>query len=76
MTFRFRLGGNGRLEVRGKPVGPATGKAYLRNGTYIVEADRLISPELNEGRPVRVVYKDGQLLLTIDETLALQLRRK
>jgi hypothetical protein len=74
LRFTFRID-DGRFEVTGAPVTPSGGEAY-RRGPYRLEGDRLVTPALNEGRPVRVRLSDGRLLLRIDEGLAFRLRRE
>jgi hypothetical protein len=76
MTFTFRLAADGSLEIRGQPDAKGAGKEYLRSGKYSFEGDRLISAAIKGGRPARVGLEDGQLILTIDETLAFRLRRE
>jgi hypothetical protein len=75
MSFVFRLEANGHLEVVGTPVGRG-GEEFRRSGPYRLEGDRLVSPALNEGRPIQVALHDGWVTLTIDETLSLRLRRE
>jgi hypothetical protein len=74
MTFVFRLEGDGYLEVTGTPVGRG-GEKFLRYGPYRLEGDRLVSPALNEGRPIQVALQNGGVTLTIDEMLSFRLRR-
>ena len=74
MTFVFRLEADGSLEVVGTPVG--RGEEFRRSGPYRLEGGRLVSPALNEGRPIQVALHDGGVTLTIDEALSLRLRRE
>ncbi len=76
MTFTFRLAADGNLNIRGQPDAKSGGEEYFRSGRYSLEGDRLLSPVINGGRPARLGLGNGQLFLTIDETLAFQLRRE
>ena len=75
MSFVFRFGADGRLEVVGTPAAPGGGE-YRRSGPYRAGAARLVSPALNEGQPVQATLHGGRLALTIDETLSFRLRRQ
>jgi hypothetical protein len=74
MSFVFRLETDGYLEVIGTPLGPG-GEEFRRHGPYRLEGGQLVSPELNEGRPIQVALHNGRVTLTIDETLSFRLRR-
>jgi hypothetical protein len=76
LRFSFRIGDDGRFEVTGAPENPPGAEAYRRSGPYRLEGDRLVTPALNEGRPVRVRPSDGRLYLSIGEGLAFRLRRE
>jgi hypothetical protein len=76
MQFRFLLAADGHLEIRGRADATAVGYDYYRSGPYVLEGDQLIASVINEGRPARVRLLEGQLVLTIDETLEFQLRRE
>jgi len=75
MTFSFHIGDDGRMEVTGSPVPPSTGKIYRRSGPYHLEGRQLVTPALNEGKPVEVWLQDGKLALEIDPSLTFRLRR-
>ena len=74
MRFQFHLTTDGHLEIRGKPEG--AGNEYYRSGPFVLEGDQLIASVINAGRPAHVRLRVGDLLLTIDETLAFHLRRQ
>jgi len=76
MSFRFRLAADGNLEISGKSEGTAREIDYHRSGSYSLNGDRLRTSVINEGRPAHVRLREGQLFLTIDETLAFRLRRE
>jgi hypothetical protein len=40
MSFVFRFGNDGHLDINGTPVGAATGEVFSRNGLYRAEDDR------------------------------------
>ncbi len=69
MRFEFRIGGDNRFAVTGTPSNAPDGEVYRRTGPYRLEQDGLITPALNEGRPVHVEIRDGLLILTIDDAL-------
>jgi hypothetical protein len=74
MRFVFRIG-DGRLEIVGNLKDTSVGEEYYRSGAYRLAGDQLISPVINQGQPATLASQDGRLLLTIDETLTLRLRR-
>ncbi len=75
MSFLFRLGADGRLEVLGTSAASGATE-YRRSGPYRVEPGRLVTPTLNDGQPVQVRLHHGRLVLTIEETLSFRLRRE
>jgi hypothetical protein len=76
MAFRFHLAADGQLEIWGKPESTASGTGFHRSGSYIFDGGRLIAGVINEGRPAQIRLHNGELLLTIDETLKFRLRRE
>ena len=74
MTFQFQFTANGDVDIRGKS--STTADEYQRAGSYVLNGDQLIASVINEGSPARVRLRQGDLLLTIDETLAFRLRRE
>ena len=75
MSFEFRFGADGHLEVIGTPAA-AGGGEYRRSGPYRAGEARLVTPALNEGQPIQATLHEGRLTLRIDETLSLRLRRE
>jgi hypothetical protein len=75
MRFQFRIGSDGTLDVIGTPVNGSGAEEFRRRGPYRLEEDRLVSPAVNEGRPVLVRLRSGRLIITIDESLVFELRR-
>ncbi len=75
MTFKFRIGRDGTMDVTGMPANGSGADVFQRSGPYRLDGDRLLSPAVNDGRPVQVRLHAGILVLTIDETLVFQLRR-
>jgi hypothetical protein len=75
MTFEFRIGSDGTMDVIGVPTNDSGGEAFRRTGPYRVDGSQLVSPALNEGLPVHIQLRAGMLFLTIDKSLAFQLRR-
>jgi len=76
MRFEFRIGDDGRIGVTGTPAGAPGGEAYRRDGPYRLEGGRLVTPALNEGRPVRVRRQGDELHLEIDDGPEFRLRRR
>jgi hypothetical protein len=76
MRFVFQIGPDSRFEVTGTPANSHGGEEYRRSGPYRLAGDRLVTPALNEGRPVSVGLRGGQLLLKIDDGLEFRLRRR
>ena len=76
MTFEFRFGEDGRFDVTGTPIVPSSAEAYRRGGPYRLEAGLLVTPALDDGRPVRLRLVGGQLLLEIDDGPAFRLDRR
>jgi hypothetical protein len=76
MRFEFRIGDNRRFDVTGTPLTGPEDYAYRRGGPYRLEGNRLVSPAINEGRPVRVQLANGLLHLRIDDGLEFRLRRQ
>jgi hypothetical protein len=75
MTFRFRLGSDGLLEVIGIPTSGSSADVFRRSGPYRLMGDQLVSPALNKGQPIEVRLHAGVLVLWIEETLVFHLRR-
>jgi hypothetical protein len=75
MTFEFRIGSNGTIEVTGVPADGSLAEVYQRNGSYRLDGEHLTSPVLNEGQPIQVRLQAGILFLSFDESLVFQLRR-
>ena len=76
MRFEFRFGPDGRIDVLGTP-GPNTGAdVYRKSGPYRWDEGQLITPALNEGKPVQVELQVDRLMLRIDERLSFDLRRQ
>ncbi len=63
------------MDVIGTPTNGSGADVFRRSGLYRLDGDRLVSPAVNEGRPVQVRLDGGTLVLTIDETLVFHLRR-
>ncbi len=76
MWFEFRVGEDGSFEVTGTPTAPTTEKVFQRSGPYLLQGNQLVSPAINEGRPVQVGLETGDLVVKIDEELEFRLRRK
>ena len=76
MRFEFRIGDDNRFDVIGTPLTGPEGDAYRRSGPYRLEGNRVVSPAIDEGRPVRVQLENGLLHLKIDAGLEFRLRRK
>lgn len=75
MSFEFRIGSDGVMDVIGRQAYDSAVETFRRSGSYRLEGDLLVSPAVNEGRPVRVRLHSGTLVLMIDEVLRFQLRR-
>jgi hypothetical protein len=75
MTFEFRIGNDGTIEVTGQPVSGSYADVFQRSGSYRLDGEYLSSPVLNEGQPIRVRLQAGVLFLSFDESLMFQLRR-
>jgi hypothetical protein len=75
MRFEFRIGDDSQFDVTATALNAPEGEVYRRSGPYRLEADRLVTPALNDGQPVRVRLSDGLLFLTIGDTLGFRLRR-
>ena len=75
MRFRFRIGSDGTMDVTGTPANGSGADVYRRSGPYRLDGDRLVSPAVNQGRPVQIRLQRGILFLIIDENLVFQLRR-
>jgi hypothetical protein len=75
MTFEFRFGGEGELKVTGSPAKGSGGEVFRRKGPYRLKGEELVSPAINEGQPVQVRLQAGILIVRIDESLVLELRR-
>ncbi len=73
MRFEFRIDNRGGFEVTGTPSNAPEDEQYRRTGTYRLDGDHLITPALNDGRPVHVQLRDGLLILTIDDALEFHL---
>jgi hypothetical protein len=74
MTFQVRIGPE-RLEVTGTPARGSSAEVFRRSGKYHLDGSLLVTPALNEGRPVSVAVRGGRLAVTIDASLSLVLRR-
>lgn len=75
MAFVFRLGDDRNLEVVGTPVTPGA-EEFRRSGKCQFADGWLTTPALNQGQPIRLALTDGELTVTIDESLLLRLRRE
>ena len=76
MRFEFRFGADGRIDVLGT-LGPNTSAdVYRKSGPYRWDEGQLITPALNEGKPVQVELQVDRLMLRIDERLSFDLRRQ
>jgi hypothetical protein len=75
MSFAFCLDMDRNLEVIGTPVTPG-GEEFRRSARYRFADGWLTTPALNQGQPIRLALTDGELTVTIDESLLLKLRRK
>ena len=75
MWFTFHVSEDGFLDVTGTPVGDAMAEVYRLSGAYHFEGNQLVSPAINEGRPVSVRLEGDELVLTIDDSLWFRLRR-
>ncbi len=75
MAFSFHFGADRVLDVTGTPVSGSHAEVYRRTGPYQHEGEKLVSPAVNEGRPVQVRTQGNMLILTIDESLVFRLRR-
>ena len=76
MTFNFRFGNDGTMEVTGTPKYAADKELFQRSGTYQMDGHQLVTPALNEGHPVRLWLENGKLALQIDEALEFRLVRE
>ena len=63
------------MDVIGTPEPPSAGRVYRRSGPYHLKGRQLVTPALNEGKPVEVWLEDGKLALEIDPSLTFRLRR-
>ena len=75
MSFEFFMNGDGTMEVVGTPGAGSNTEEYRRSGAFRIDDGQLVSPAINEGRPVRIRMKDRMLVLTIDEFHVFYLRR-
>jgi len=75
LRFRFQFDDDGQFEVRGNRSDAPNEPSYVRQGHYRLDRGRLISPALNDGRPVTLVTDGEALELRIDERLTFRLRR-
>jgi len=75
MTFELRFGEDGQLHLTGTPAKGSRVEVFRRNGPFRLNGEELVSPALNEGQPVHVHVQAGILILRIDESLVLELRR-
>ena len=76
LRFEFQFSDDGRLDVMGTPTSPSDDDAYKRSAEYRWDGNLLLSPALNEGRPVHVELRDGQLLVAIDGGIEFRLRTR
>ena len=75
MTFVFQIGSDRTMDVTGTAANGSGAEVFRRRGPYRLDGEKLVSPAVNEGRPVQVRLQAGTLFLTIDESLVFQLRR-
>ena len=76
MRFEFRFGADGRIDVLGT-LGPNTSAdVYRKNGPYRWDEGQLITPALNEGKPVQIELQDDWMMLWIDKRLSFDLKRQ
>ena len=76
MAFHFWLTENGWLSIIGNSNVTSTDIEYYRSGPYVLEENRLISSVINNGRPALLRVRDGEMVLNIDQTLTILLRRE
>jgi hypothetical protein len=75
MTFVFRIDAD-RIEMTGTPVEGSSAEVFRRSGPYRLEGEHLITPALNDGRPIAVAVRGAHLAVTIDDGLSFRLRRQ
>lgn len=74
MSFEFEIGEDGWFNVTGYPE-DGSEVEYRRHERYQLDSGKLISPAINEGKPVHFHRSGDDATLIIDETLKIPLRR-